>query len=80
MFALRVKGQSMIEDGILDGDIVIIRRQGKLFQRRNCGGSSAKTALLHSNAVTVNGTASVCSPPIPNSNRFMLAACISRDW
>jgi repressor LexA len=26
-FALRVKGDSMIEDGILDGDLVIIRRQ-----------------------------------------------------
>src|SRR5713226_4425323 len=26
-FALKVKGDSMIEDGILDGDLVIIRRQ-----------------------------------------------------
>ncbi len=26
-FALRVKGESMIEDGILDGDVVICRRQ-----------------------------------------------------
>lgn len=27
VFALKVKGDSMIEDGILDGDYVIIRRQ-----------------------------------------------------
>ncbi len=27
LFALRVSGQSMIEDGILDGDIVIVRRR-----------------------------------------------------
>lgn len=27
VFALKVKGDSMVEDGILDGDYVIIRRQ-----------------------------------------------------
>src|SRR5690606_22277504 len=27
MFALKVQGQSMIEDGILDGDYVVIRKQ-----------------------------------------------------
>ena len=27
MFALRVQGESMIEAGILDGDIIVVRRQ-----------------------------------------------------
>lgn len=27
-FVLRVKGDSMVEDGILDGDLVVVRRQG----------------------------------------------------
>ena len=32
VYALEVTGESMIEDGILDGDIVIIRRQSAAFE------------------------------------------------
>jgi len=39
-FALRVKGNSMIEDGIFDGDIVVIRKQN------SCSNGEVVVALL----------------------------------
>jgi repressor LexA len=38
LFALRVKGDSMVNAGILDGDLALIRSQKRGLQRRNRGG------------------------------------------
>lgn len=47
LFALRVKGQSMIEDGILDGDIVIIHRQ------ESCANGETVVAMLEDGSATL---------------------------
>ena len=47
LFALRVKGHSMIEDGILDGDIVIIHRQ------ESCSEGETVVALLEDGSATL---------------------------
>jgi repressor LexA len=46
-FALRVKGDSMIEDGIFDGDIVVIRKQN------NCSNGEVVVALVDNNNATL---------------------------
>ena len=46
-FALRVKGQSMVEDGIFNGDIVIIRRQ------ETCQNGDMVVALLEDSSATL---------------------------
>lgn len=47
LYALRVKGNSMIEDGILSGDIVIIRKQ------ETCSDGETVVALLDDGSVTL---------------------------
>ena len=39
-FALRVSGDSMIDDGILDGDVVLVERRSTAAERRHGGGAS----------------------------------------
>lgn len=46
-FALRVKGRSMVEDGIFDGDVVIIRRQ------ETCQNGDTVVALLEDGSATL---------------------------
>lgn len=47
VFALRVKGESMIETGILDGDIAIIKKQ------KTAGNGDIIAALLENNETTL---------------------------
>lgn len=47
LFALQVNGDSMIEDGILDGDFVIIRRQ------QACNNGDVAVALLDDGGATL---------------------------
>ncbi len=41
-FILRVRGESMIEAGIMDGDFVVVRQQSTAQQRRYRGGSARR--------------------------------------
>jgi repressor LexA len=47
LFALQVNGDSMIEDGILDGDLVIIRQQ------ETCNNGEVAVALLDDGSATL---------------------------
>lgn len=38
VFALRVRGDSMVDDGILDGDYVVIQKNRPTQKRRHCRG------------------------------------------
>lgn len=46
-FVLKVKGDSMVEDGILDGDYIVVRRQSKAESGQTV------VALLHRESATV---------------------------
>ena len=48
VFALRIKGDSMVEAGIMEGDVAIIRRQAV------AGNGEIIAALLENNEVTLN--------------------------
>jgi repressor LexA len=47
LFALRIKGESMIEDGIFDGDLVVIRKQ------ETCMNGEVAVALLDDGSATL---------------------------
>ena len=71
LFALGVKGDSMIDEGIFDGDTVIIRKQNTVED-----GETA-VALINNNEVTLKRftkkrIAYVYSQQTPTSNLFML--------
>ncbi len=66
-FVLRVRGESMVEDGILDGDYVVVAKRVKAESGQTV------VALVRgerpSSATTRRGPGCACSPPTPQCAR-----------
>ena len=64
-FLLRVRGESMIDDGILDGDYVVVRRQDDCRATARSSPRSSTAARPPSSGSTARAIASGCSRPTP---------------
>ncbi len=67
VFALRVRGESMIEDGILDGDIIVVRRQqtarqGEMVAVMVDGAATVKRYYLEGDRVRLQPSNSTMEP------------------
>ncbi len=68
VFALRVKGDSMIDAGILEGDVAIIKK------RPNADNNDIVAALLDNNEVTLKRLRSKAGLPAGKAGKFHLEA------